>query len=72
MSNKNYSNIYDLPNEIWFIIMKKLNIFDVLNLFPNTNERFTQLILDPLYIENLDTTVMTMNSFYSRTFSVHE
>jgi hypothetical protein len=72
MSNNNYSNLYDLPNEIWFIIIKKLNIFDVLNLFTNTNERFTQLILDPLYIRNLDTTVMTMNSFNDPTFSVHE
>ncbi|CAF4062050.1 unnamed protein product, partial [Rotaria sordida] len=38
----------------------------------NVNERFAQLIFDRLYIQNFDITVMTMNSFYDRTFSVHE
>ncbi|CAF1374316.1 unnamed protein product [Rotaria sordida] len=72
ISNKNHPNIFDLPNEILFIIINKLNIVDVFYSLVDVNERCGQLVLDPLYIENLDITVMTMNSFYDRTFSVHE
>ncbi|CAF4967901.1 unnamed protein product [Rotaria sp. Silwood1] len=72
ISNNNYPNIFDLPNEILFIIINKLNIDDVFYSLVDVDERFGQLVLDPLYIENLDITFMTMNSFYDRTFSVHE
>ncbi|CAF3926987.1 unnamed protein product [Rotaria sordida] len=72
ISNNNYLNIFDLPNEILFIIINKLNIVDVFYSLVDVNERFAQLILDRLYIQNFDITVMTMNSFYDRTFSVHE
>ncbi|CAF4566366.1 unnamed protein product [Rotaria sp. Silwood2] len=72
ISNNNHPNIFDLPNEILFIIINKLNIGDVFYSLVDVNERFGQLVLDPLYIENLDITFMTMNSFYDRTFSVHE
>jgi len=36
------------------------------------NERFSQLVLDPLYIRNLDMTIMTMKSFFDRTFSIND
>ncbi|CAF3418700.1 unnamed protein product [Rotaria socialis] len=72
ISNNNHPNIFDLPNEILFIIINKLNIVDVFYSLVDVNERFGQLVLDPRYIENLDITFMTMNSFYDRTFSVHE
>ncbi|CAF1423164.1 unnamed protein product [Rotaria sordida] len=36
------------------------------------NERFAQLVVDPLYIHNLDMTIMNMKSFYDRTFSIDD
>jgi hypothetical protein len=72
ISNNNHPNIFDLPNEILFIIINKLNIVDVSYSLVDLNERFAQLVLDPLYIQNLNITNMTMNSYYDRTFSVHE
>ena len=70
--HKNHRNLFDLPNEILLIIIKKLNIDDVIYSLANVNERFTQLVFDPLYIQDFDITMMTMNSFYDRTFSIHE
>ncbi|CAF4143677.1 unnamed protein product [Adineta steineri] len=72
ISNNNYSNIFDLPNEILFIIIKKLNIGDVIYSLVNVNERFVHLLFDPFYIQNLNITLMTIKSFYQRTFSLHE
>jgi hypothetical protein len=56
ISNNNHPNIFDLPNEILFIIINKLNISDVFYSLVDINERFAQLVLDPLYIQNLDIT----------------
>ena len=72
ISNNNHPNIFDLPNEILFMIINKLNIGDVFYSLVDVDERFFQLVLDPLYIEHVDITVRTMNSYYNRTFSVHE
>ncbi|CAF4153657.1 unnamed protein product [Rotaria sordida] len=36
------------------------------------NERFAQLVVDPLYIHNLDMTIINMKSFYDRTFSIDD
>ena len=72
ISNNNHSNIFDLPNEILFIIINKLNFGDVIYSLVDVNERFLQLVFDPLYIQELDITLMTMKSFYQRTFSLHE
>ncbi|CAF1515223.1 unnamed protein product [Adineta steineri] len=72
ISNNNNLNIFDLPDEILFIIVKKLNISDVIYSLMDINERFVQLLFDPFYIQNLNITLMTMKSFYQRTFSLHE
>ncbi|CAF1203113.1 unnamed protein product [Adineta steineri] len=72
ISNNIHSNIFDLPNEILFIIIKKLNFADVIYSLVDVNERFVQLVFDPLYIQNLNITLMTIKSFYQRTFSIHE
>ncbi|CAF1190786.1 unnamed protein product [Adineta steineri] len=72
ISNNNNLNIFDLPNEILFIIIKKLNLADVIYSLVDVNERFLQLLFDPFYIQNLNITLMTMKSFYQRTFSIHE
>ncbi len=72
ISNNNHLNIVDLPNEILLIIISKLNIGEVFYSLVDINERFVQLVLDPLYIRNLDMTIMTMQSFYNRTFSIDD
>jgi len=56
ISNNDHPNIFDLPNEILFIIINKLNIDDLFYSLVDINERFAQLVLDPLYIQNLDIT----------------
>ncbi|CAF1208314.1 unnamed protein product [Rotaria sordida] len=71
----NNSNIYhlhilDLPNEILFIIFNKLKTVDALYSLMDINERFDRLVLDALHIHNLDTTNMTIKSYYDRTFSI--
>jgi hypothetical protein len=63
-------NVLDLPDEILFIIFKKLNILDVLYSLVDVNQRFNQLVFDPFYIRNLDITSMTMKAFFDRTFSI--
>jgi hypothetical protein len=71
-SNNNHLNILDLPNEILLVIINKLSIIDAFYSLVDINERFAQLVLDPLYIRHLDMTVMTMKSFFQCTFSVDE
>ncbi|CAF4192963.1 unnamed protein product [Adineta steineri] len=38
----------------------------------DVNERFVHLLFDPFYIQNLNITLMTIKSFYQRTFSIHK
>src|SRR5690349_20318873 len=70
ISNNKYLNILDLPTEILLIIFKKLNMVDVLYSLVDVNQRFDQLILDPLYIHSLDMTSMKMKSFFDRIYSI--
>ncbi len=71
-SNNRDLNVLDLPNEILLLIFSKLNMADALYSLVNVNERFDQLILDPLYTRNLDLTIMTMNPFCDYTFSMDD
>jgi len=71
MNYSNNKNIFDLPDEILFIIFRKLNIVHVLYSLVDVNQRFDRLALDPHYIHDLDmTTIMINNSTYNRTFSI--
>lgn len=58
--NKNHLHLLDLPDEILLIIFQKLNKIDVLSSFVNVNQRFRRLVLDSLYIRDLDMTSNTM------------
>jgi hypothetical protein len=69
-SNNSQLNILDLPDEILLIIFNKLNMVDVLYLLVDIHERFNRLIFDPLYIRNLDMTIMTFKSIFDHTFSI--
>ncbi|CAF3173951.1 unnamed protein product [Rotaria sp. Silwood2] len=69
--NKNELNILDIPDEIFFIIFKKLNTVEVLYSLVDVNRRFDRLALDSLYINNLNMTdTMTINSFYEQPCSI--
>jgi hypothetical protein len=70
ISSNNHLHLLDLPNEILLIIFKKLNMVDVLYSLVGVNKRLDQLVLDPLYIRNLDMTSMTMKSYYDRIYSI--
>ncbi len=69
-SNNNHLNILDLPNEILLIIFKKLNMVDVFYSLVNINQRLDRLVLNPLYIRDLNMTNMTFKSAIDQTFSV--
>jgi hypothetical protein len=66
--NNNHLNILDLPDEVLLIILKKLNTIDLLHSLVDVNRRFDRLVLDSLYILDLDMTdIMTINSLYDQT-----
>ncbi len=72
ISNNNHLNILNLPYEILLTIFKKLNMVDVLYSFVGVSNRLDQLVLDPLYIRNLDMTSMTMKSYNDRIYSIDD
>ena len=49
-------SIFDLPDEILSIIVRKLNMIDIFSSLVNVNRRFERLLLDPLYVHNVDMT----------------
>ncbi len=66
--NKIRLNILDLPDEILFIILKKLNMVDVVYSLVDVNQRFDRLAVDSLYICDLNiTNIMSINSLYNQT-----
>jgi hypothetical protein len=70
-SNDVQHNILDLPDEILFIILKKLKSIDAFYSLFDINQRFNRLALDSLYIRHLDmTTVTNMNSLYNQISSI--
>ncbi len=71
-SNNNHANILDLPNELLQIIFNKLNMIDVLYSLVDVNERFDQLLFDPLYIHNLNMTIKPLSDDTSLTHEILE
>lgn len=66
----NRRNILELPDEVFLIILKKLNMVDVLDSLVYVNRRLDRLALDYLYIRDLDITGnMTSNSLCDQTSS---
>ncbi|CAF1303397.1 unnamed protein product [Rotaria sordida] len=69
--NNDNLNILDLPDEILFIIFKKLNTIDVFHSLVGVNQPFDRLALDPLNFHDLDMTdIMTINLLYDKTPSI--
>jgi hypothetical protein len=70
-SNNNHHYILDLPDEILFIILKKLNMVDVLSSLVDVNRRFHRLAIDSLYVRYFDMTdMMIINSLCNKTSSI--
>lgn len=70
-SNNNHAlNLLNLPNEILIIILNKLNMADIFYSLVDVNQRFNEIIFDPLSICTLNLTSMTIKSFSNRTFSI--
>jgi len=53
-------NILDLPDEMLFIIFKKMNMIDVFYSILDVNQRFHRLVLDSIYISHLNLTNKTL------------
>ncbi|CAF1203144.1 unnamed protein product [Rotaria magnacalcarata] len=69
-SNNNQFQLLDLPNEILFIILKKLNKIDALYSLVGVSQRLDQLLPQSLYIRNLDMISMTIKSFTEGIYSI--
>jgi hypothetical protein len=64
----NHLNILDIPDEILFLIFKKVNTVDVFSSLVGVNQRFDRLAFDSLYIRHLNmATITNFNSFYDQT-----
>jgi hypothetical protein len=67
--SKKEKNLLDLPNEIILIIMKKLDMVDVLYSLVNVTQRFDHLVFNPTYIRTLDITCLRRELFPDRIYS---
>lgn len=54
--NNHHLNILDLPDEILLIILKNLNVIDIVSSLLGINQRFDRLIVDPLHNRHVDMT----------------
>jgi hypothetical protein len=72
ISNRNSLNLLDLPNEILLIIIKQLNMVDVLYSLVDITERLDQLVLNPMYTRILDMTCMKMKLYPNRIYSTDD
>ncbi|UJR24265.1 hypothetical protein I4U23_027232 [Adineta vaga] len=70
ISYNDQKNIFDLPNEILFIIFNKLNMVDILYSLVDVCQRFNEIVLNPFYIRNLDMTTVTMKSCFQFMYSI--
>jgi hypothetical protein len=69
--NNNNINILDLPDEILFLILQKLNMVDVLYSCVDVNLRFHRLALDSFLLHDINmTTIKDITSLYDQTSSI--
>ena len=72
VSNKNSLNLLDLPNEVLLIIVKQLNMIDVLYSLVDVTERLDQLVLNPISTRILDMTCVRMELLPDRVYSIDD
>ena len=71
--SNNHLNILDLPDEIFFIILKELKTVDAFYSLADVHQRFHRLVLDSLYIRHLNmTTIVNINSVYDQSSSIND
>ena len=70
--NNNCSNILDLPNEILYLIINYLSVYDVVYSLIDIDERFVEMTVDPLYIPSVDITGGRMKSSFDNCYSMDE
>lgn len=69
ISNRNSVNLLDLPNELLLIIVKQLDMIDVLYSLVDVTERLDKLVLNRIYTRVLDMTSIRMELFPDRVYS---
>jgi hypothetical protein len=69
ISKRNSLNLLDLPNEVLLIIVKQLNMVDVLYSLVDVTERLDQLVLNRIYTRILDMTCVRMELLPDRVYS---
>ena len=63
--NDYHLNILDFPDEILLIILKNVNVIDIVSSLVGINQLFDRLIVDPLHIRHVDmTNGLIENSLY--------
>ena len=55
-----------------YLIVKYLNVYDLVYSLIDIDERFAQMAVDPLYTCHLDMTVITMKSYFDYSYSIDE
>lgn len=70
ISNSQCSSLLDLPNEIFLLILKQLNMVDVLYSFVDVTERLDQLVLNSIYTGTLDMTCLKTEFIPNRVYSI--
>ena len=64
-TDNNPLNILDLPDEMFLVILKKLNMMYVLSSLNAVNRRFDRLAVDYSFVHHLDMTdMMSISSLY--------
>ena len=72
ISSRNILNLLDLPNEILLMIIKYLNMVDVIYSLVDVTERLNQLVLNPFYTRILDMTCVKMELLPERVYSTDD
>ena len=71
-SNMNSRNLLDLPNEILLIIIKHLDMVDVLYSLVDVAERLNQLVLNPIYTRILNMTYVKVELLPDPIYSIDD
>ena len=65
-------NLLDLPNEMLLLIMKQLNMVDVLYSLVDVTQRLDQLVLNSISTRTLDLTCLETEFFPNRAYSIDD
>ena len=72
ISKKQCLSLLDLPNEMLLLIMKQLNMVDVLYSLVDVTQRLDELVLNSKFTRTLDMTCLKTESFLNRVYSIDD